>query len=212
MPRGNPSVFHDLFGFAIAGLLWALLPATSQAAQPAPDRSTARFEINFMQDMIDHHAMAVEMARMCQEKAEDLLHEDLLALCGQIVTSQESQIDTLQGWLQDWYGKTYEPRLEDGQMRDLEALTGAEFEVAFMVQMIGHHREAIDEASGCLVRAYHPDLIELCGAIIVEQAPEIVEMRTWLCQWYDLCLLRKHQHSRVKGASFHGREHSFAKH
>jgi len=36
--------------------LGAALPAI--AAEPAPDGHTARFEINFMEDMIDHHTMA----------------------------------------------------------------------------------------------------------------------------------------------------------
>lgn len=42
---------------------------------PAPDRKTARYEINFMQDMIDHHFMAVQVAQLCQQKA---IHEELL--------------------------------------------------------------------------------------------------------------------------------------
>lgn len=209
MPRGNPTVFHYLFGVAIIVLIWALLPASSQATQPAPDRPNARFEISFMQDMIDHHAMAVELSVMCQEKA---VNEALRTRCQQIIASQSEQIEILQRWLNAWYGETYEPRHENRQMRDLEALSGKEFEVRFMVQMTGHHQEAIDEASECLVRAYHSDLIDLCGDIIVEQAPEIVEMRTWLCEWYDLCVLRKYRRPHAKGTLSHGREHSFAEH
>jgi uncharacterized protein (DUF305 family) len=189
MPRGNLSVSHDLFRLAMAVLIGVLLPAASQAAEPAPDRSTARFEINFMHDMIDHHAMAVEMANMCQTKA---VHEDLLSLCERIATSQQEQIEMLTRWLSAWYHEEHQPNAEHEPIQDLEALTGKAFEVAFMVQMIEHHRQAIDEASECLVRAYHPELLGLCRDIVVEQAKEIAQMRRWLCKWYRLCVLRKH--------------------
>lgn len=66
-------------------------------------------------------------------------------------------------------------------------LSGADFEIAFMQSMIEHHQAAIAEAGECLGTAYHRPLIELCGAIAAVQAQEIVDMRTWLCDWYGLC-------------------------
>jgi uncharacterized protein (DUF305 family) len=65
------------------------------ADEPAPDKSTARFEVDFLMDMIDHHAMAVEMADMCIQKA---VHDDLRAMCESISASQSAQIDQMQSW------------------------------------------------------------------------------------------------------------------
>ena len=48
---------------ALGVLAVATTPATASAL--APDKSTAKFEIDFIQDMIAHHAMAVEMADLC---------------------------------------------------------------------------------------------------------------------------------------------------
>ena len=43
-------------------LALVLLAVQVHASQPAPEPAVARYEVKFLQDMIDHHAMAVEMA------------------------------------------------------------------------------------------------------------------------------------------------------
>jgi uncharacterized protein (DUF305 family) len=157
------------------------------ASAPAPSRSATTFEIKFMTDMIDHHHMAVMMAEMCIAKA---IHPELRALCEDIRTAQMAEIEEMQGWLQDWYGITYEPVMTPGDekmMERLASLSGAEFEIAFMEMMIKHHEKAIKEGRHCLDKAYHTDLRELCGNIIRTQSAEIAQMQTWLCQWYGEC-------------------------
>ena len=140
-----------------------------------------------MQDMIDHHAMAVMMAMLCEDRA---VHPELLALCEQIVVAQSAEIQEMQGWLEDWYGVEYEPEMTKGmqrQMAKLAELEGAEFEIAFMEMMIRHHQTAVREGTRCVDRAYHQDLIELCEGIVATQTAEIALMRDWVCDWYDVC-------------------------
>lgn len=164
-----------------------LLAGGALASAPAPDRSAALFEIDFMEDMIDHHAMAVQMATLCESRA---VHEELRSLCTQIRESQSQEIALMQGWLQAWYSDPYQPEMRSGDMRQMEklaALTASEFEIAFMEMMIKHHSKAIKEASTCLEKAYHPELVSLCQDIIETQSREIVQMRAWLCQWYGVC-------------------------
>ena len=62
------------------------------ADAPAPDKQTAKYEIKFMENMIDHHAMAVMMAQMCTMKA---IHSELLTLCQNIITSQSAEIQMM---------------------------------------------------------------------------------------------------------------------
>ena len=172
-------------GVVLGSLLAVAAPA--HASEPAPDTATAKFEIDFMQDMIDHHAMAVMMGEMCLEKA---IHEELRALCEQIIATQNQEIATMQAWLQDWYGVSYEPEMTKGEMQrmhKLHELSGAEFEIAFMEMMIRHHRQAIREAERCVDRAYHDELMTLCQNIIETQSAEIEQMQTWLCEWYGIC-------------------------
>ena len=163
----------------------ATAPAGSESS--APDRGMARYEVDFLTGMIDHHAMAVQMSEMCVEKA---IHEELQTLCERIVAAQSSEIETMQSWLQDWYGVTYEPSMPPGHMQKMERIAEmdpGEFEVEFMEMMIRHHRQAIREAGGCADRAFHEELGDLCENIIETQASEIETMETWLCEWYDRC-------------------------
>jgi uncharacterized protein (DUF305 family) len=71
------------------------------ALDPAPDIGTAKYEVRFMEEMIDHHTMALHMAMMCLDKA---IHQELKTLCSQIQTMQNTEIAVMQGWLQQWYG------------------------------------------------------------------------------------------------------------
>ena len=54
------------------------------ASAPPPENSAAKFEQDFMMDMIDHHEMAIQMAQICLEKA---VHEELRATCENIIGS-----------------------------------------------------------------------------------------------------------------------------
>jgi len=181
-----------LAAFLLVALVGAGLTVTPVAADgPASDRSTARYEADFLMGMIDHHAMAIEMAEMCLDKA---IHPELEAMCESIIAAQSQEIVEMQAWLQDWYGITYEPEMTSGDMRQMDklaALDGAAFEIEFMESMIGHHRKAIREAEECLQRAEHPELLGLCQNIIDTQSGEIAQMQQWLCEWYGRCKGRR---------------------
>lgn len=158
------------------------------ADAPAPDKQTAKYEVKFMENMIDHHAMAVMMAQMCTMKA---IHPELISLCQNIISSQSAEIEMMQTWLQDWYGITYEPDMHMGEMQGHMKMDSAQFEEWFMKRMISHHAKAIQEAEDCLEEAYHGELISMCQNIINTQTQEIEMMQTWLCEWYDVCSYRK---------------------
>jgi len=167
------------------------LAATAQPARaeaPAPDPQTERYEIRFLEGMIDHHAMAVMMAEVCLHHA---IHPELLTMCKDIMNTQSQEIALMQSWLQDWCGIAYEPQMPPGHHQSLYQpvmrMTPEEFEIWFMRTMIRHHEGAIREAEGCLDRAYHPALQSLCQNIIATQSAEIQQMQVWLCEWSDIC-------------------------
>ncbi|MGV3519951.1 DUF305 domain-containing protein [Luteitalea sp.] len=172
-------------GAALTLLLAAGVPATADT--PAPTQAQARYEVRFMTDMIDHHHMAIMMSEICLTNAT---HEELKALCADIIAAQQQEIVTMQMWLQDWYGVSYAPQMTQGDMQRMERMSemfGREFELEFLKSMIRHHWKAVVRATGCLDRAYHDALIAMCEDIVVAQVTEIETMRTWLCQWYGLC-------------------------
>ena len=158
------------------------------ATEPAPTSATAQYEVRFMSEMIDHHAMAVMMGELCLSRAT--VHEELRAMCNDIIDAQLQEIATMQMWLGAWYGVTYQPAMTPGmqnRMDRMAQMAGAEFEIAFMQSMIRHHWKAVVRSSQCVDRAYHDELVELCAEMIEAQVAEITTMRTWLCEWYGIC-------------------------
>ena len=181
----SPSV---RFATAIASCAIVLTAATPLLGDgPAPTHAQAEYEVRFMTSMIDHHAMAVEMSTICLSNA---VTPELIATCQDIITAQQQEIATMQTWLQQWYGVSYAPRMTEGMQQRLDRMAqmyGPEFEIAFMKSMIRHHWTAVVRASGCIDRAYHPELVDMCANIIETQVAEITQMRTWLCDWYGVC-------------------------
>ena len=178
---------QTLFSLLLTAAIALAVVSSAFASAPAPNKSTAKFEIKFMEDMIDHHMMAIMQAEVCREKA---VHDELRTMCENIIATQSQEIEMMQAWLQDWYGISYEPEMTPGMMQQVEKLAeldGAEFEIEFKQTMIKHHLKAIKESEKCLDRAYHPELLSLCQNIIVTQTQEIAQMQTWLCEWYGIC-------------------------
>jgi uncharacterized protein (DUF305 family) len=143
--------------------------------------------VKFLTDMIDHHAMAVQMAGICVENA---VHSELIALCRQIMSAQAAEIEAMQSRLQSWYGVSHESHMKPGAERMLEklaSLEGADFEIAFMEMMTKHHERAIKEGRMCLSKAWHAELRELCQNIVSTQSAEVTLLQSWLCTWYDEC-------------------------
>ncbi len=196
-PSGHslPLSPHALIKWLAALLSMAFIAASppAVASAPAPHQSTARYEVRFMQEMIEHHTMAVHMGHMCMAKA---VHQELREMCREIIETQQQEISTLQQWLVAWYGvSTGEPEMNPGhhaRMQKLSMLSNAEFEIEFMQQMIRHHKMAIVKSSQCLMRAYHDELQDMCAEIISAQLAEIQQMQEWLCNWYGLCRPRQH--------------------
>jgi uncharacterized protein (DUF305 family) len=152
------------------------------AGGPASSTRVGNFEVRFMTMMIDHHAMAVEMSRMCLDKAT---RSELRGLCGRMMSAQAAEIETMRSWLQAWYGLDHAPRpMDGGEMAKLAVLEGEAFEIAFMKTMSRHHRTAVIEGQKCTERAEHAMLRALCEEMVATQKREIQQMETWLCLWY----------------------------
>jgi uncharacterized protein (DUF305 family) len=163
------------------------------AAAPAPERDQRRFEINFLESMIDHHFGGVKMAELCAGRT---VHAELQAMCDQIKAMQSQEIATMRGWLQSWYGIDHTPELDQKtkrQLEELSALSGAEFEKAFMTMMAMHHAGAARDAVECLTEAYHVEMLNMCAMMLAAQGDEIVQLRLWLRQWYGINDLQHRQ-------------------
>lgn len=70
---------------------------------PLIDLSGDAFDKAFLEGMVEHHLMAVAMAQTLLER--DLAeHDEVGALATEILETQETEIETMTGWLEAWYG------------------------------------------------------------------------------------------------------------
>ncbi len=66
----------------------------------------------------------------------------------------------------------------------LEGKSGAEFDKAFLSEMIIHHEGAVDMAEQVLQRSSRPELRSFAQEIIDVQAKEIQQMQAWEAAWF----------------------------
>ena len=73
-----------------------------------------------------------------------------------------------------------------GMNAKLSGKTGDAFDQAFITEMIMHHEGAVEMAELALTNAKHAEIKTLANAIISAQNSEIVQMKTWLKNWYKV--------------------------
>ncbi len=154
----------------------------------APAESDAEFNAAdqmFVTMMIPHHQQAIEMADMLL--AKDGIDERVIELAQQIKDAQGPEIETMQGWLEDW-GISAEDSsmggmdhgggmMSDDSMTALESATGVEATRLFLQGMIEHHNGAIMMAEMALSNGQNPDVLELAQQVIDGQKAEVTTMQ-----------------------------------
>lgn len=179
-------------------------------ADAAIDGRAGRAEVRFLQGMIDHHQMALDMANDCLMNVQT---EAVRTLCESIITAQSAEIAQMQAWLLDWYQIEYvpmsmqdmqaimprqnqghmggmhgghhehrDPPMMMGMMAGLSRLDGVDYEIAWLEAMIDHHDDALHMSERILRRAQHEPLIALAQAIISAQTAEIEYMEALIIQ------------------------------
>lgn len=75
-----------------------------------------------------------------------------------------------------------------GMMADMSAAlrgkTGADFDKAFLDEMIVHHQGAVDMAKLVLTSSQRPELKTFANEIITAQSREIGQMQAWKGTWF----------------------------
>ncbi|MEO8397924.1 MAG: DUF305 domain-containing protein, partial [Chloroflexota bacterium] len=74
-------------------------------------------------------------------------------------------------------------RRHETVMSGLNALTGHDYEIAWVESMIDHHDDALHMADRLLKQVEHPELRDLATTIIKDQSAEIRMMEALLDQW-----------------------------
>lgn len=73
----------------------------------------------------------------------------------------------------------------DAMTESLKGLSGKDFEVKFLQEMIVHHQSALDMAGLVTTNTKRPELLNLAQAIKTTQSKEISDMTGWLASWHN---------------------------
>jgi uncharacterized protein (DUF305 family) len=185
---------------ALAGIGGAATAAagTAQAAK-ATANATDRA---FVREMIPHHQMATDMAKMAEMQAQ---HAQIRSLAKSIIQTQSAEITRLKTIAKavgvtpasmpangkmsmqtmDDLATLGVPMSKSGMMMKMSALDGAKpFDRKFIDMMIPHHQGAIRMARAELAKGKNTELRTIARGIITAQAKEIVQMNSWRKAWY----------------------------
>lgn len=145
----------------------------------------------FVAQMVPHHESAIEMAEMAQEKAE---HPEIVQLANDIVRTQGTEIETLNGIHDRLFGGAMDNQdhgalgMDESMMgmeMDMDSLeTAKPFDREFIDQMILHHQGAIRMARVELREGEDQEAKDLAMEIVDDQAAEIEQMNAWREEWY----------------------------
>ncbi len=177
--------------------------ATAPAARPGDvariDSLRASYtdaDVAFMAGMIHHHAQALVMSAMAPSHGAS---DRLLVLTSRIHNSQQEEIHRMQAWLRDrgehvpevnpdgtmaMHGMAPMPgMLTDAQMAELDASRGPDFDRAFLVYMIQHHKGAltmVDDLFATNGAGQGEAVFKLASDIGADQKSEIERMQKML--------------------------------
>ncbi|WP_084965409.1 DUF305 domain-containing protein [Thermoactinospora rubra] len=154
--------------------------ATATTEQPGAAFNDA--DVTFAQMMIPHHEQAVEMAELAETRAADAEIKDLAA---RIKAAQDPEIATLRGWLKAWgkpemadhMGHDMPGMMGEGDMHNLGAAKGTEFDRLFARLMIAHHNGAIEMARTEQAQGANPEAKALAKTIETTQQAEVEQLQ-----------------------------------
>jgi uncharacterized protein (DUF305 family) len=196
-------------------LITLVLSVFASALADGPTEGRAgRAELRYMEGMIDHHQMAVDMANDCLVKVSS---EELKTICQNVIDAQTAEIAQLQDWLLSWYNVQYapvammaeddgmehggmdhggmdgmphtDPAMMMGMMAGLNRVEGIDYDIAWAESMIDHHDDAIHMSERLLTRlgedGGHADLRALAEKIIADQSAEIEMLESLIVSWEE---------------------------
>ena len=151
-------------------------------------------DVTFAQQMIPHHAQAIEMADLTRKRD---LSPEVAALADQILGAQAPEIETMTGWLTAWEEEVPETSRDHAnahsdeqmdmsgempgmmspeEMESLASAPDAQFEDMWLEMMVEHHQGAIEMARTEQRDGEFADAIAMAQNIESGQADEVEQM------------------------------------
>jgi uncharacterized protein (DUF305 family) len=175
-------------------------PVAGAASTPGstPYVYYVRDDLQFIDMMVPHHQLAIDMARIALQHAQ---HGQVLGLARDIIAAQDDEIRRMLIWRAELAGSSPTPATSGmngmngmsgpgqppmpGMNVDLKALAASpDFDRAFIQAMIPHHQSAIAMSRAATPNLKRPEIRDLAHDIITTQQVEIDRMEGWLKEWY----------------------------
>lgn len=159
-------------------------------------------DVEFMYDMIGHHAQAIAMSRMAPSHGAS---PEVQRLASRIINAQQDEIATMERWLRDRQKPIPDVPTDGGagmmlmkgqpmrmlmpgmltpdQMKALDAARGEAFDKLFLTSMIGHHRGAVSMVKDLFSTygaAQDETVFKFANDVNVDQTTEINRMEKML--------------------------------
>lgn len=157
----------------------------------------ASADVVFAQDMMTHHAQAIDMANRLNVRllAEPKLNEQqqiIKYLTYDIITGQSNQNGQMLGWLNLWNQSATNPEPMDmeamgmataEQVQNLSTLPLNDATISFLQLMIRHHQGGVMMAEDALKAARTEVVKNLAQKVVTAQSNEIREMKNLIAQF-----------------------------
>ena len=168
---------------------------TQQSSQPTPVLYDISDDLAYIDLMVPHHQLAVDMAHIAAKKA---VHGELKGMARDIAWAQADEINRMNIWRQEIVAATGgdasgpTPGMSGHEMGahmmgmdiDLDLLaTSPNFDRDFLKAMLPHHQSAIDMSKSALPHLKKAEVRDLANDIITTQQTEMDRMMIWLQEW-----------------------------
>jgi len=189
------SLCHRLAGLAALTLLVACGGHDDHSGMDMDEEAPAQLVINgnysderFIDMMAAHHQMAIDMARVEQQKGN---RPELQTIAAGIIEAQQREIEELKALKQAHFGSSDVPtRMNHAEMENAGMMMPEEMgqqpdvDKAFIDSMLPHHAGAIEMATVALRRSGIAELRTLSRNIIDMQSEEIGQLGEYRKAWY----------------------------
>ncbi|SED38961.1 DUF305 domain-containing protein [Streptomyces melanosporofaciens] len=160
--------------------------SAEEAAKAGDDDSANTADRSYVRMMIEHHAQALLMTDLADDRAESA---KVKRLAERIAAGQKPEIEAMRAWQKTDGGA---PKGGDGaheghdarmpgmataaELKRLRDAEGADFDALFLKLMIAHHRGAVSMATDVLAQGNNIRVEEMAGDVIAQQSSEIRRM------------------------------------
>jgi uncharacterized protein (DUF305 family) len=152
----------------------------------------------FVREMIPHHEMAVDMAKLVPQHAE---HAELKTFAKKVIKRQSKEIrqldaaakrlsvtpdDAMSNTNLEADAKTMalDPKRLGMSMDSMNLASAKPFDKEFLQLMLEHHSGAILMAQAEVASGQDARLKSIASSIVTDQSAELVDLSSWQTSWY----------------------------